>query len=155
MPPGFSGNLIFAIIARMLCGNYLNRDFEDRKQLFIALVLNCSHLHAQTYPRKSSRLRPLRHRIFHNNYGLWFNLQGVNSLCVVVVSCCATDWSVDYVSIVISESKTTACRQEAWRYMFGWLLFLYCVWNTFFWVYRSVGFEENIMYAKNGIMSAT
>ena len=23
MPPGFSGNLIFAIIARMLCGNYL------------------------------------------------------------------------------------------------------------------------------------
>ena len=24
MPPGFSGNLIFAIIARMLCGNHLN-----------------------------------------------------------------------------------------------------------------------------------
>ena len=23
MPPGFSGNLIFAIIARMLCGNHL------------------------------------------------------------------------------------------------------------------------------------
>ena len=24
MPRGFSGNLIFAIIARMLCGNHLN-----------------------------------------------------------------------------------------------------------------------------------
>ena len=35
-------------------------------------------------------------------------VQGVNSSCVVVVSCCAADWSVDCVSIVISESTRTA-----------------------------------------------
>ena len=29
MPPGFSGNLIFAIIARMLCGNHLNFEYVD------------------------------------------------------------------------------------------------------------------------------
>ena len=29
MPPGFSGNLIFAIIARMLCGNHLNNRFKS------------------------------------------------------------------------------------------------------------------------------
>ena len=40
MPPGFSGNLIFAIIARMLCGNHLNFDLFEfsaailRKGLF-------------------------------------------------------------------------------------------------------------------------
>ena len=49
-------------------------------------------VYAQRYPRKSSRLRPLRHRRFSNNYGLWCNrLQGVNKSYVVVVSCCATD----------------------------------------------------------------
>ena len=72
-------------------------------------------VHAQTYPRKSSRLRPLRHRRFSNNHGLWCNrLQGVNKSFGVVVSC-ATDWSVDCVSTVISESTRTACRQETWR----------------------------------------
>ena len=34
------------------------------------------------------------------------------------------------------------------------LFCLYCVWNTFFWLYRSVGFEGNIRYAKRGITSA-
>ena len=49
-------------------------------------------VHARTYPRKSSRLRPLRHRRFYNNYGLWCNrLQGVNKSYVVAVSCCARD----------------------------------------------------------------
>ena len=113
-------------------------------------------VYAQTYPRKSARLRPLRHRRFHHSYGLWCNrLQGVNKSYVVVVSCCATDWSVDCVSTVISESTRTACRQETWRYMSGWLLFLYCVCKTFFWLYRSVGFEGNFMYAKKGTTSAT
>ena len=73
-------------------------------------------VHGQTCPRKSSRLRPLRHRRFHNNYGLWCNrLQGVNKSYVAVVSCCATDWSVDCVSTVICESTRTACKQETWR----------------------------------------
>ena len=64
-------------------------------------------VHVQTYPKQSSRLRPLRHQRFHNNNGSWRNrkfhndykgspsdraIRGLNSLCiVVVVSCCATD----------------------------------------------------------------
>ena len=43
MPPGFSGNLIFAIIARMLCGNHLNtlKEFLKRnnRRLFWTQVL--------------------------------------------------------------------------------------------------------------------
>ena len=35
-----------------------------------------------------------------------------------------------------------------------YFFFTVCV-NTFFWLYRSVGFEGNIMYAKKGITSAT
>ena len=34
MPRGFSGNLIFAIVARMLCGNHLNTLPEARFNLF-------------------------------------------------------------------------------------------------------------------------
>ena len=41
------------------------------------------------------------------------------------------------------------------KLMSGWLLFLYCVCKTFFWLYRSVGFEGNFMYAKKGITSVT
>ena len=76
---------------------YWENKMWKRKRFIVRIV------HAQTYPRKSSRLRPLHHRRFCNNYGLWCNrLKGVlNNSCVVVVSCCATDWSVDYVSIVI------------------------------------------------------
>ena len=107
-----------------LCWELLTRK-ENRLNLIVFLKRESCCLspwyrivciaHAQTYPRKSSRFRPLRHRRFHNNYGLWCNrLQGVHSSCVVVVSC-ATDWSVDFVSIVISESTRTACRQETWR----------------------------------------
>ena len=64
-------------------------------------------VHVQTYPKQSSRLRPLRHRTFYNNNGSWCNrkfhndykgspsdraIRGLNSSCiVVVVSCCATD----------------------------------------------------------------
>ena len=33
MPPGFSGNLIFAIIARMLCGNHLKCFYSILKHL--------------------------------------------------------------------------------------------------------------------------
>ena len=56
-------------------------------------------VHAHTYPKESSRLRPLRHRcttdgaigdfITRTSDGA---IRGLNSLCVVVVvSCCATD----------------------------------------------------------------
>ena len=66
--------------------NYFTKKKERKPYDIVCIV------HAQTYPRKSSRLRPLRHRRFHNNYGLWCNrLQGVNKSYVVVVSCCATD----------------------------------------------------------------
>ena len=33
--------------------------------------------------------------------------------------------------------------------------FFFTVCKTFFWLNRSVGFEGNVMYAKNGIMSVT
>ena len=35
-----------------------------------------------------------------------------------------------------------------------YFFFTVCV-KTFFWLYRSVGFEGNIMYAKKGITSST
>ena len=38
--PGFSGNLIFAIIARMLCGNHLNLSLEELKNVTIIVYSN-------------------------------------------------------------------------------------------------------------------
>ena len=66
---------------------------------------------------------------FHNDWDWWCNrkfhngskwspsdcaIRDLNSSCVVIVVSCATDWSADYVSIVISETTRTACRQEMW-----------------------------------------
>ena len=66
------------------------RDFEERKLLFITLVSNYSSRSCRHILETSSRLRPLRHRRFCNINGLWCNRrQGVNSSCVVVVSCAA------------------------------------------------------------------
>ena len=41
MPPGFSGNLIFAIIARMLCGNHLNYSSIQSGQLRFGKGILC------------------------------------------------------------------------------------------------------------------
>ena len=37
----------------------------------------------------------------------------IRSCVVVVVSCCVTDRSSDFVCMVISESTGTVCRQES------------------------------------------
>ena len=106
---------------------------ELRKVLLIVLLSNCWYIPAQTYPKESSRLRSLRHWRFHNNCGWWCNqkfhkgykgfpsdgairgLWASSSWVIIAVSCFATDWSVDCMSIVISESTRTACRKETQR----------------------------------------
>ena len=40
------------------------------------------------------------------------DIRGLNSSCVVVVNCYATDSSGDFVCKVVSESTRTACRQK-------------------------------------------
>ena len=55
-------------------------------------------------------------------------VQGVNSSCVVVVSCCAADGSVDCVSIVISESTRAASLKTRKGKVDVWvIIFFYCV----------------------------
>ena len=72
-----------------------------------------------TYPRKSSRLRPLRHGRFRNIYALWCNqLLGVNSSCVVIVSCCAADCSVDCESTRTAYLQTRKVKVAVWVIIF-------------------------------------
>ena len=118
-----------------------NRDFEERKLLFIALVSNCSHRSCQEFQIKT---------ITSSKISQQLRLQGVNKSYVVVVSCCVTDWSVDCVPIVISESTIKDCLQTRNVKVDGH--FLCCVWNTFFWLYRRVGFVHLKRYYVSHIM---
>ena len=87
--------------------------------------------HAQTYPRKSSRLRSLCHWRFHNNYGLWCNrLQGVHKSYVAVVSCCATNWLRVYSRQWINKDyrylQTRNVKVDVWVITFS-LLCVKCI----------------------------
>ena len=66
------------------------------------------------------------------------------------------------MSIVMSESTRTAWKKHEGRCSGAYFFFTVCeihfsgfVHFTFFWLYQSIGFEGNIMYAKKGIVSAT
>ena len=56
---GFFGNLIFAIIARMLCGNHLNCfDFESRKGDGITIVVRTTETESYTIFNKDEWRSP-------------------------------------------------------------------------------------------------
>ena len=52
-----------------------NRDFYVKKIAVInsVQIVECL-IHAHTCPKRSSRLRPLRHHKCHNGYGQWCNI---------------------------------------------------------------------------------
>ena len=69
MPPGFSGNLIFAIIARMLCGNHLNKNTQRRSSTGVE--------ESNSELLKSEYLGPVHTNLFSNENGavLWLQFR--------------------------------------------------------------------------------
>ena len=63
MPPGFSGNLIFAIIARMLWGNHLNKVVKHR-----------------SYNNEISNIKHNFDRTNLGNVGLMFQKRAIHAL---------------------------------------------------------------------------
>ena len=55
----------------------------------------------------------------------------------------------------VNQQGLLADKKREGRCPSDYFFFTQCVCKTFFWLYRSVGFEGNIMYTKKGITSAT
>ena len=59
------------------------------------------------------------------------------------------------LQLSVNQRGLLADKKREGRCPGDYFFFTVCAGKTFFWLYRSVGFEGNIMYAKKGITSAT
>ena len=79
------------------------------------------------------RLRPLRHRRFHNNYGLWCNrLQGVNkSYVVVLVVVLQIDQLIAGLQSSVNQQGLLAHKKREGRTPGDYFFFTVCEKNIF------------------------